>query len=158
MKDLLTETAVEEHKAATHSLVKFLCDTTKKFANYIFLSRHKNDIGIVQYEDCIDAIAFLALKKAITPVTNLPAPPDNEKYWFGLDVKYVEEQFFIFEDKHLEKAEGLREIHVNQGAHLCAMSVRTMAKIIICGAIDVFHECARKQKVKVPRRRWRRKR
>ena len=52
------------------------------------------------------------------------------------------------EIQHLEKAEGLREIHVNQGAHLCAMSVRTMAKIIICGAIDVFHECTKKQKVK----------
>ena len=111
MKDLLTDTAVEEHKAATHSLVSFLCDACKKFATYIFLSRHKNDIGIVQYEDCIDAIAFLAFKKAITPATTLPTPPDIEKYWFGLDAKYVEEQFFVFDDKHLEKAEGLREIH-----------------------------------------------
>ncbi len=148
MKDLLTETAVEEHKAATHSLVKFLCDTTKKFANYIFLSRHKNDIGIVQYEDCIDAIAFLAFKKAITPVTTLPTPPNTDKYLFGLSLDYIEQNFFTFEHKHIEMAEGLREIHANQGAHLCTMSVRTMAKVIICGAIDVFNETIRKQKVK----------
>jgi hypothetical protein len=148
MKDLMTATAVEEHKAAIFGLVNFMCDSIRKFANYIFLSRHKDDIGVVQYEDCIDAIAFLAFKKAITPRTTIPAPPDYKKYWFGLDVAYVEKELFTFDDVQYARAEGNRDLYLNQGADLCTKAVQNMTKIIICGAIDVYFEAINKQKIK----------
>lgn len=148
MKALLAEVAKEEHEAAKLCLVNFLCDTTRKFARYIFLSRHKGDFGVVQYEDCIDAIAYLALKRAITPITTtIPAPPEIEKYWFGMDVESVK-SLFTFNNEQFARAEGRSELHINQGADLCTNTVQNMTKVIICGAIDVYNASIKKHRVK----------
>ena len=148
MKDLLVKVAREEHKAAKLDLVTFLGDTTRKFARYIFLSRHKGDFGVIQYEDCIDAIAYLALKRAITPITTLiPAQPDVTKYWFGLDIETVK-GLFTFNNEQFARAEGLSELHVGQGADICTFQVQNMTKVIVCGAIDIYNDTIKKHKVK----------
>lgn len=145
---MLADVAKEEHKAAKLCLVTFLCDTTRKFARYIFLSRHKGDFGVVQYEDCIDAIAYLALKRAITPITTIiPANPEIEKYWFGMEVESVK-RFFTFNNEQFARIQGLSELHINQGADMCTNTVQNMTKVKICGAIDVYNASIRKHRVK----------
>lgn len=140
MKDLLVKVAREEHKAAKLALVIFLGDTARKFARYIFLSRHKGDFGVIQYEDCIDAIAYMALKRAITPITALiPAQPDVKKYWFGLDIETVK-GLFTFNNEKFARAEGLSELHVGQSADICTFQVQNMTKVIVCGAIDIYND------------------
>ena len=140
MKALLADTTKEEHKAAKLCLVNFLCDTTKKFARYVFLSRHKGNFGVIQYEDCINAIVYLVFKRAITPITTtIPANPEIENYWFGMEVESVKGLFllFTFNNEQFARAEGLSELHINQGADMCTNTVQNMTKIIICGAISI---------------------